>query len=131
MGNYNTQYQSYYNNLAKGQRGGNNHTTESNKQNRKMNFFIKILTRQLIGVLILLLFVLICKVVVTPKTQYIYNYSKEVINKQYNYNALIEKAKNIKLKDIEVTTVNFIEKIRNTISEEKMINDNNLNSEKL
>lgn len=130
MGNYNAQYQSYYNSLAKRQRGGKNTTFDNNKQSRRMNFYIKRLTLQLIGVLVLFIFVLICKVVVTPKTQYVYNYSKEVINKQYDYGALIEKAKDIKFKDIEVITVNFIKKIRSSISDENIIN-NNANSEKL
>jgi hypothetical protein len=130
MGNYNTQYQSYYNSLAKRQRGGKNTTFDNNKQSRIMNFYIKRLTWQLIGVLVLFFFVLICKVVVTPKTQYIYNYSKEVISKQYDYVALIDKAKDIKFKDIEVITVNFIEKIKSSIADENIINDN-ANSEKL
>ena len=131
MGNYNTQYQSYYNSLAKRQRGGNSFAMENNKKGKRMDFFMKILIRQLIGVLVLFLFVLICKVVVTPKTQNIYNYSKEVISKQYDYGLLIDKAKTIKYKDIEIITGNFIEKIKNTISSENMINDNNYNSEKL
>jgi hypothetical protein len=131
MGNYNTQYQSYYNSLAKRQRDGKSFATENNKKSKRLDFFMKILIRQLIGVLVLFLFVLICKVVVTPKTQYIYNYSKEVISKQYDYGLLIDKAKTIKYKDIEIITVNFIEKIKNTISSENMINENNYNSEKL
>lgn len=130
MGNYNAQYQSYYNSLAKRQRGGKNTTFDNNKQSRRINFYIKRLTLQLIGVLVLFIFVLLCKVVVTPKTRYVYNYSKEIISKQYDYGALIDKARDIKFKDIEVITVNFIEKIRNTISDENIIN-NNSNSEKL
>lgn len=131
MGSYNMQYQSYYNNLTKRQRGGKSFATENNKQSKRVDFFIRRLTRELIGVLVLFIFVLICKVVVTPKTQYIYNYSKEIINKQYDYGALIDKAKTLKFKDIEVITVNFIDKIKSTISDENMINDNKSNSEKL
>jgi hypothetical protein len=115
MGNYNMQYQSYYNNLAKKQRGANSFGSESNKKGRKSNFYIKRLTRELIGVLTLFIFVLICKVVVTPKTQYAYNYSKELINKQYNYSTLLDKAKDVKFKDVEAITVKFIEKVRSTI----------------
>jgi len=116
MGNYNMQYQSYYNNLARKQRGSNKFSNDSNKQSRITNFYIKRLTRELIGVLVLFIFVLFFKVVVTPKTQYAYNYSKQAINKQYNYNSLIDKAKGVKIKDVEVITVNFIEKIKSTIS---------------
>ena len=130
MGNYNMQYQNYYSSLARKPKGGKNFAVEKNRKGKTVNFFIKTLTRQLIGVLVLFLFVLACKVIVTPKTQYIYNYSKEAINKQYDYGELIEKAKAIKFKDIEVITGSFIEKIKNTISEESTIN-NNANLEKL
>ena len=127
MGNYNMQYQSYYNNLAKKQRGGNNFTSESKKQSRRANFFIKRLTRELTGVLVLFIFVLLCKVVVTPKTEYVYNYSKEVINKQYDYSTLIDKAKGIKFKDIEAIAASFIEKVKTTIPSGAEINNKNIN----
>ena len=123
MGNYNTQYQSYYNNLAKKQRGSNNFSSESNKQSRISNFYIKRLTRELIGVLILFIVVIILKVVVTPKTQYAYNYSKQVINKQYDYDELYGKVKGIKFKDVGVVTGNFFEKVKNTISNVNGINN--------
>lgn len=123
MGNYNTQYQSYYNNLAKKQRGTNNFVSEGKGQSKMWNFYVRRLTRELIGVLALLIIVLIFKVVVTPKTQYVYNYSKEAINKKYDYSTLIVKAKSLKFKDIEAITTNFIEKFKNTISEGNQINN--------
>jgi len=124
MGNYNMQYQSYYNNLAKKQRGTSNFASESSKKSRRANFYIKRLTRELIGVLVLFIFVLICKVVVTPKTQYAYNYSKEVINKKYDYSTVIEKAKGVKFKDIEAITVNLIDKVKSTIPNKDDIKKN-------
>ncbi|MGH4139268.1 hypothetical protein [Clostridium sp.] len=123
MGNYNTQYQSYYNNLAKKQRGTNNFVSEGKRQSKMRELYIKRLTRELIGVLALLVIVLIFKVVVTPKTQYVYNYSKEAINKKYDYSTLIVKAKSLKFKDIEVITTNIIEKFKNTISVGNQINN--------
>ncbi len=130
MGNYNMQYQGYYNNLGKKQRGTNNFASASNRQSKGANFYIKRLTRELTGVLALFIFVLFCKVVVTPNTQYIYNYSKEVINKQYDYSTLIDKAKGVKLKNIETITVNFIEKVKNTISSGEEINNKSDNFQK-
>ena len=115
MGSYNTQYQSYYNNLAKKQRGINKFSSENNKQSWISNFYIKRLIRELVGVLVLFIFVLLLKVVVTPKTQYAYNFSKEVINKQYNYSDLIGKVERIRVKNIETITVNFIDKVKNII----------------
>ncbi|MGV8983028.1 hypothetical protein [Clostridium sp.] len=123
MGNYNTQYQSYYNNLAKKQRGTNNFVSDGKGQNKMWEFYVKRLTRELVGVLALFIIVLIFKVVVTTKTQYVYNYSKEVINKKYDYSTLMVRAKNFKFKDIEVITTNLIEKFKNTISEGNQINN--------
>ena len=131
MGNYNTQYQSYYNNLGKKQRGVNNFGGEYYKRGSKPNYFVKRLTRELIGVLILLILVLFCKVVVTPKTELIYNYSKEMINKQYDYSIVIDKAKAFKLKDIGVMTVNLMEKVKSTFKSVDILKDKSYNSEKL
>jgi len=126
MGNYNTQYQSYYNNLAKKQRGSNKFSSESNNQSRITKFYIKRVTQELIGVLVLLIFVLFFKVVVTPKTQYVYNYSKKVINMEYNYSNLLSKAKDVKFKDIQGVTVNFFEKVKSTISGGASINNKDI-----
>ncbi|HEY8890356.1 MAG TPA: hypothetical protein VIM70_08885 [Clostridium sp.] len=126
MGNYNTQYQSYYNNLAKKQKGSNKFSSEGNIQSRITKFYIKRVTKELIGVLVLLIFVLFFKVVVTPKTQYVYNYSKQAINKQYNYSNLLGKVKDVKFKDIQGITVNFFEKVKSTISSGDTINDKNI-----
>lgn len=126
MGNYNTQYQSYYNNLAKKQRGTNNFLSESMGQSKIWNFYIKRLTKELIGVLILFIIVIMFKVVVTTKTQYAYNYSKQAINKKYDYSMLINKAKGFKIKDIEVITGNFMEKIKSTIFNGNGLNDKNI-----
>ena len=126
MGNYNMQYQSYYNNLTKKHRSANNFRSESNKQGGRSNFYIKRLTRELIGVLVLFIFVLCLKVVVTPKTQYVYNYSKQAINKEYDYSTLIDKAKGVKIKDVEAVTVNFIEKVKSKISSGDGINSKDI-----
>ena len=124
MGNYNTQYQSYYNNLARKQRGTNKFHSEKNKQNTISNLYIKRLTRELIGVLILFIIVLFLKVIITPKTQIAYNYSKEAINKQYNYSMLLGKAKDIRFKDVETITIKFLDKVKSIVPKENGLNDN-------
>jgi hypothetical protein len=126
MGNYNMQYESYYNNLGRKKRSTNKLFGESNKKNTILNFYIKRLTRELIGVLVLFTFVLGCKLIVTPKTQYVYNYSKGVINRQYDYSALIKKAKEFEFEDIQAITVNFIENVKSTISSENEIGNENI-----
>ena len=130
MGNYNAQYQSYYNNLGK-KRNVNNFGGDNYKRGNKSNFFVKTLTRQLIGVLLLLILVLFCKVVVTPKTEFIYNYSKEAINKHYDYSLVIDKAKAINIKDIGTMTTNLMEKVKSTFKSVNILDDRVYNSEKL
>ncbi|MBU3160136.1 hypothetical protein KPL37_10255 [Clostridium frigoris] len=125
MGNYNTQYQSYYNNLARRQRGTNKFHSENNKQKSLSNLYIKRLTRELIGVLTLFIIVLLLKVVITPKTQFVYNYSKEAINKQYNYSVLFGKAKDIRFKEVETITIKFLDKVKSIIPEKNGINNIN------
>lgn len=125
MGNYDMQYQSYYNNLTKKQKGTNKNSYDSTKNISIAKFIVKRLTRELIGVLVLFIIVLFCKVVVTPKTQYVYNYSKEAINKHYDYGILMDKAKDIKFKDIGTITLNFIEKVKLAIPSGNEINDLN------
>jgi hypothetical protein len=127
MGNYNTQYQSYYNNLAKKQRGSNNYSSDSKKHGTISNFYIKRLTRELVGVLVLFIVVLILKSVGTPKTQYAYNYSKQVINKQYNYSGLLVKAKGVKFKNVGIMTGNLFEKVKNSISSVGGLNSTDMN----
>ena len=123
MGNYNTQYQSYYNNLARKQRGTNKFHSENNKHNSISSFYIKRVTRELIGVLALIIIVLLLKVVVTPKTQYVYNYSKSAINKQYDYSTLLGKAKQIRFKDVETITIKFIDKVKSIVPKENGFNN--------
>ncbi len=123
MGNYNTQYQSYYNNLAKTYRGTNNFAGEGTGQSKIWSFYTKRLTMELIGVLTLIILVIMCKVVVNTTTQKAFNYAKQEINKKYDYSIVINKAKNFKIKDIEIITVNFMEKIKSTISDEYEVID--------
>ena len=126
MGNYNTQYQSYYNNLARRQRGSNKFFSDGNKDSKISKFYVKRLTQELVGVLALFIFVLFFKLIVTPKTQYVYNYSKQVINMQYDYSSLLGKVKVVKFKNVEVITVNFIEKIKSTISNKVGLNNKDI-----
>ena len=127
MGNYNTQYQSYYNNLTKKQRGTNSFVSGgTNKQGKIMNFYIKRLTRELIGVLALFIILLFFKVVSTPKTQVVYNYSKQVVNTKYDYSIFLDKAKGFKINDVPTITTNFLEKIKSTISNGDALTDKNI-----
>jgi hypothetical protein len=109
MGNYNSQYESYYNSLANRiDSRGSNYGKSKNNYFRKGRLFrtIKI---QLTGTLILFTSVFICKLYVTPQTKAAYSFAKNIINENYDINSLIEYGSNINLSDIEnyVQNANF------------------------
>ncbi|MBV7273067.1 M23 family metallopeptidase [Clostridium thailandense] len=121
MGNYNSEYESYYNSLKKN--NGARYTPAYNRgfrhsaiERSKGNYWISRITRDLIGVFILFVFVISCKLVVNPKTQEVYNYSKEVLNQNYDYKDLKINYKNIDLKKIQDKITNTIEEIKSKIT---------------
>ena len=67
----------------------------------------------MIGVLILFIFIIGCKIIITPQTQSVYNYSKKVLNENYDYGSLIEKTKSIDLNKLQDKITNIIEQIKN------------------
>lgn len=121
MGNYNSQYEDYYSSLKKKNRIRNSpyQNTGYNSidiRKPKGKYLFRRITRDLIGVLILFMFIIGCKLVVTPQTQNVYNYSKGVINQNYDYGALKEKAKNIDFNKLQDKMTNIIEQIRSKIT---------------
>ncbi|MFD3157629.1 M23 family metallopeptidase [Haloimpatiens sp. FM7330] len=121
MGNYNYQYQNYYNSMANRGKGTSGRVTHTKKNN--MNYFTKRIITELTGVLILSLFVLTCKLVVTPKTEAVYNYSKEIVNKNYDYKQIVAKVKGIKFTEIQTQAQEFIDKVISKIKGEDTTKD--------
>lgn len=117
MGNYNSQYESYYSKFTGNKRNNNpysnylyrNNASSSNKVSG--NYFTRRLLRELIGVFCLLFLVLVCKVIVTPQTQAVYNYSKNIVDNNYDYTYLIETVKSINISDMK----NINEKVQDSI----------------
>lgn len=116
MGNYNSQYESYYSKLAgkKYYNGYNNSSSyrfNSNKNSGGLfqrGYFAKRIVNELIGVLCLTLVVFMCKIVVIPETQKIYEYSKEMVNQNFDHVRVMEKIKNTKYTDIQAYVENLI-----------------------
>lgn len=114
MSNYSPQYQSYYDSLIKEKNNNKKDSLVKNKINRstKGNWYIRRITRELIGVFILMCFVLTCKVIVTPQTKAAYNYSKQLINQKYDYNKIVAEIKNTNWKSMEDKVVNWIDQLK-------------------
>lgn len=120
MGNYNSQYEDYYSSLRKKSSIGNypyhniNYSDGDNKIFHR-KYWIRRITRDLIGVLILFTFIIGCKLIVNPQTKVVYSYSKEVINRNYDYGTLKEKIKNIDYNKLQNKITNLIEQIKSKI----------------
>lgn len=126
MGNYNSQYESYYNGLVNRKKnyGSYGYSTQSNKSfSLDGNFILKRLMRDLIGVFILFLFVIICKLVVTPQTTAAYNYSKEFVNKTYDYKNTINAVKEFNFNETETKITDWLDSIKAKITGGKTLKD--------
>jgi len=121
MGNYNTQYESYYSkfNTRKVNNNYNRYPYKDSTKSKNM-FSVKFITRRLmrdlIGVLILTVIILFCKIFVNPYTTRFYSYSKEVVNVNYDYYAIFEKVKAIKFSELNDYTVDAIESFKAKIT---------------
>ena len=123
MGSYNSQYASYYGNLNNKRRTVNSRNTKSRKKiipTLDKNFFIRRVTIELIGTVILFAFVIVCKLFPTPATTAAYKYSKNVVNSNFNLKGAVSKVKSIKLADAKVFYENNIKGISSEKVEEKM-----------
>lgn len=128
MGNYNDYYQRYYSSISKRALKSNtnrkNSTSNSSiytsyKEKPKGNFFLSYFNNfgtkfiiQLGTVLLLMIVLLSCKTFDNTFTREIYGLSKEVINKDYNYSVIIDKAKSFNLHELESKSILIIEKIK-------------------
>ncbi|MBI6871675.1 M23 family metallopeptidase [Clostridium aciditolerans] len=133
MGNYNSEYESYYNSLKKGSKtryfpSYNQSFNYNNIGKSKKNYWLSRIMRDLVGVLILFIIVLSCKLIVTPKTQAVYNYSKQILNQNYEYTNLKEKCKNIDIKNFQDKITNIIEEIRSKVTGTETV-DNKIKNE--
>jgi hypothetical protein len=126
VGNYNSQYESYYSKLGakksyssyngySGYGNGSSYKYNSNKNNRAAingDYFIKRLMRELMGVLCLFLIIVMCKVYVTPETTSVLKYSKKTVDENLDYAALLKKMGEIRYSDVQAYADNLFKNIR-------------------
>lgn len=118
MGNYNSHYESYYRSMVNRGKsrlryaGGSSNTSFESRITKR-------LTRDLIGVLVLFIFVLGCKTIVNPMTQKAYGYFNTMVNKQYDYKGFYENIKTFQLSGIQESIIGKIEEVRCSIFGEK------------
>lgn len=96
MGSFNSEYENYYSNLRKRNisRTGNRIKNTSTKKS-DFSFIEKRIITDLGGVLVLFCFVISCKLIATPTTKAIYQYSKHVVSENYDYKDALGKIQEI------------------------------------
>lgn len=116
MGNYNSQYESYYSNLINKRRNSRNSSYSSDKDSTSFkldkSFLLRRVIQDLVGVFLLFTFVMVCKLVVTSQTQAAYNFSKEIVNKNYDYKNAVSLVKNFNYKSAETGITSWLEGIK-------------------
>ncbi|BAH05838.1 hypothetical protein CKR_0787 [Clostridium kluyveri NBRC 12016] len=114
VGYYDSEYEKYYGSLRRKLNyspyyGGKAYNKE-NYCNKKGNYLVRRIIRELIGVLILFIFIILCKVTSNTQAKNVYSYSKSIINQNYNYSKLKSQFNSI--------NINYVEdKIKNTVKE--------------
>lgn len=121
MGNYNPQYRDYYNSVLN-KRGVYSRATKTGT-NKKENFIIKRIIRDLAGVLILFIIVIFCKIVVTPATQNVYDYSKKIVNENFDYKKAWTSIKSFDFNKFKTKSQDYIEKVINKINNKESVKD--------
>ncbi len=79
--------------------------------------------RDLIGVFLLLIFVLGLKAFSNPKTQMVYNYSKKIVNENYDYKKVINKTKDLDVKSLEDKILKYIDTFKSKVTGEKTVEE--------
>lgn len=115
MGNYNSQYENYYKTFTN--KSNCNMKRHSNnkifKYKKNKSFIARRIIQDLTGVFIMLLFVLMCRFVVTPQTKLAYSYCKDVVNKNFNYQKVINGIKHIdRNKSVQDIALEIMEKAK-------------------
>ncbi|MCY6371869.1 murein hydrolase activator EnvC family protein [Clostridium ganghwense] len=117
MGNFNAEYESYYNSIVNKRNSSTGYYSGISEKKPQKNRIIKKIIQDLCGVLAMFIFVLICKVVVTPQTAAAYKYCKGVVNKNYDYKQIIYQVKHVDTsKNIQDKIVDFIDKIESNFT---------------
>lgn len=117
MGNYNSQYESYYSSMVNRRRNPVNSGYRRYNPGFKLdgNFLIKRIVRDLIGVFILFFFITICKLVSIPQTAAAYNFSKQMVDSNYDYKAAFIAIKSFDAQSVEDKVTNWIDTAKSKI----------------
>jgi hypothetical protein len=114
VGNYDSEYEKYYNSLKRKVRYSPyyNRAGSGDRYAKKANYLSRRIIRDLAGALILFVFIAGCKVIPTTTSKNVYSYSKKIVGQNYDYNKLKIQLKNIDVNYIGDRVKNVIEQLR-------------------
>jgi murein DD-endopeptidase MepM/ murein hydrolase activator NlpD len=92
LSSYNSQYEEYYSRFKPGRRKRD--VKEKRPKRSRGDYLAGRIIRDLAGVLILIVLLTGCRLVQTPQTQAVYKYSRDILNKSYNYTEVSSVVKN-------------------------------------
>lgn len=98
MGNYNSQYESYYSNLANKKKFNMIDSSQKTNHLFSVHWFAKKIIIDLSGVLILTVLVLTCRGIASPQTKYIYSFCKDTVSNNFDYTNVVNTITNINVK---------------------------------
>jgi hypothetical protein len=110
LGYYNSQYEDYYNRLKGNVKYSPNYNkiVRQNIKPTRVAYITRRIIRDLIGVLVLSVVVVGCRIISTPQTKAVYNYSKKIVNQTYDYTKLRQNLNQVDLKTVEDKAKNII-----------------------
>ncbi|MBC8060164.1 MAG: M23 family metallopeptidase [Clostridiaceae bacterium] len=129
MGNYNSEYESYYNSMVNKKTSGNYYDSRNASHGSSSkgvgigsisNFFSKQrifrrVIQELIGGLLLFVLLIFCKSNVLAQSKTVYNYSKQIVHQNFDISELpnnLNNIKNFKLDNFQAKASDFIESIK-------------------
>ena len=133
MGNYNSEYESYYNTLVSNKRGKNHSSPKKTLRSRRgiglgtsfiSNLFSKErifrrVIQELAGGLLLFIVLIFCKSNVMDQSKTVYTYSKQVVHQNVNFkqvNTGLSNVKKLKLEDFKTKASDYIEEIKTNLT---------------
>lgn len=121
MGNYNPQYRDYYNSILN-KKDVYSRDIKTSKT-KKSDFIAKRIIRDLAGVLVLFVIVIFCKIIITPTTQKVYDYSKKIVNENFDYKKALTSIESFNFSEFKVKSQDYIEKAMNKIKNKESVKE--------
>lgn len=119
MGNYNSHYENYYSMLSERKNINKNagyYNNTKSKEKPKSSFIVRRVIQELTGCLCLFVVLTSCKYINTPKTQQFYRYSKELVNKNYDFKNIYNSVTSKSIETWRNDAENYIDKVKSKLT---------------